>query len=111
MFELFIWTHRAFKEFSWDKAVDLFLHAPQYYDSWWRNLLNEAPQHVLIETGLILFIVWLIFIRRTVDPGKISKNEKLSAKEIEWLLDTWSPDPLVPSLSAVEETINHDSLV
>jgi hypothetical protein len=73
------------------------VHAPQLYDNWWRTLLRESPQHILIETGLIFFIFWLVFVRRTVDPGKISKNNKLSKKEVDWLLETWMPEPLVPS--------------
>lgn len=111
LFEVFVWVFQISKNLTTDSILDLFFHFPQYYDIWWRNLLKESPQHVLIETGLILFIIWLVFIRRTVDPGKASKNEKLSKKETEWLIDTWIPEPLVPSLSSLEETINENMLV
>ncbi len=111
LFEFFLWIFQTVKNISTETVLDFFLHAPQYYDTWWRNLLKESPQHILIETGLILFIIWLTFIRRTVDPGKISKNEKLSKKEIDWLLETWHPEPLVPALSKTEETINSNMMV
>jgi hypothetical protein len=89
---------RAYKfglEFNSEKVLDWVVSAPKLYDNWWRNLLQEAPQHILIETGLIFFIIWLVFVRRTVDPGKIAKNNKLSKKEVDWLLESWSPEPLV----------------
>ena len=73
--------------------------------------MKEAPQHVLIETGLIVFIVWLTFIRRTVDPGKASKNDKLSKKETDWLIDTWEPEPLVPKMTSLENQINSNMMV
>lgn len=42
--------------------------------------------------------MWLLFIRRTVDPKKVSKNAKLSKKEIEWLIESWQPEPLSSKL-------------
>lgn len=63
---------------------------------WWYELYKQDPQHILIETALVCFIIWLLFIRRTVDPKKGKINEKLTAKEIDWLIDSWQPEPLVP---------------
>ena len=61
--------------------------------------LREEPHHVIIESILGLFIVWLLFIRKTVNP-KLESQNKLSKKEQEWLIDTWQPEPLVPSVPA-----------
>lgn len=105
LFELFVWTVENSKKLSFESISDLILHAPQYYELWWTTLLRDAPLHVFIETSLILFILWLTFIRKTVDPNKSSKNNKLSEKEIEWLLDTWQPEPLIPTLSAEDNFI------
>lgn len=76
----------------------LISRLPGMYQEWWLNLYHESPQHIVIETGLLLFIIWLLFIRRTVDPNQTKKNEKLSSKEVEWLIDTWKPEPLAEPL-------------
>mmetsp|Transcript_7008 Transcript_7008/g.9921 ORF Transcript_7008/g.9921 Transcript_7008/m.9921 type:complete len:511 (+) Transcript_7008:47-1579(+) len=105
LFELIVWTIQASRKVTFELIWDLFIHAPQYYEYWWTNLLRDAPLHVFIETSLILFILWLTFIRRTVDPGKSSNNTKLTQKEVDWLLETWQPEPLVPELSTAEKFI------
>ncbi len=71
----------------------------QLYSKWWLELYEEAPQHVIVETALTIFIVWLLFIRTTIDPKKES-DTKLSKKETDWLISTWSPKSLVPELSS-----------
>jgi len=80
------------------------------YKTWWLSLYYEAPHHILVETSLALFIIWLLFIRRTVDPDKSKDKKGLTEKEIEWLIDTWQPEPLVPMLSNRAKDIN-DSLM
>jgi len=74
---------------------DLFLNAHKYYYVWWLNLYSEAPHHVIVETGLVLFIIWLFFIRATVNPRKAPQKGKLSSREEEWLIETWQPEKLV----------------
>eukprot|EP01038_Epipyxis_sp_PR26KG_P007403 gene7403-10092_t len=105
LFEIFIWSYERVKDLTYDQAKDLIIHAPEIYWAWWMTLLRESPLHLVIETGLILFIVWLMFIRQTVDPKKASRNERLSSKEEEWLLDTWQPDALVPKLTIKERNV------
>jgi hypothetical protein len=104
--ELYQW----FREFStfltYDNIVDLALHAPQYYTTWWKKLFHETPEHVYIETTLILFIIWLLFIRKTVDPKKASKTPKLTEKEVNWLIESWQPEPLVPTLSPTQDMLS-----
>ena len=89
---------------------DFFINWPSYYKYWWMTLYEEAPHHIFIETALICFIIWLIFIRRTVDPNKASNREKLSKKEVDWLVETWQPEPLVPPLNATQKALS-DSMV
>lgn len=81
-----------------NSIIQFILNFPILYRNWWINLYHESPQHIIIETGLVIFIIWLLFIRRTVDPNKIKKNNKLSEKEIEWLLSSWQPEPLAAKL-------------
>ena len=111
LYEVLVWSYENSKDISYDNVKDFLLHAPQYYDIWWRGLLNEAPQHVLIETGLICFIIWLMFIRRTVDPVKPVKDVKFTEKEIMELVDTWEPEPLVPTLSKKSHKISSNMMV
>ena len=45
-----------------DRISDLLLHGPNYYSEWWISLLKESPEHLIIETGLMIFILWIIFM-------------------------------------------------
>jgi hypothetical protein len=51
-----------------------------------------------------------MFIRRTIDPNKASNKEKLSQKEVNWLVETWQPEPMVPVLSDIQQLLA-DSMV
>lgn len=95
MYELILWTRDTVRGLSVEVIQDYITHFPQYYYAWWIKLLQENPYHIVIETGLLMFIIWLMFIRKTVDPKKETKT-KLTQKEIDWLVDTWKPEPLVP---------------
>lgn len=111
LFDLLVAVYKASQTITKDKLYDLFIHAPNYYIQWWISLLKESPLHLVIETGLCLFIVWIVFIRRTIDPTKSSKNPKLTKKEEEWLIETWQPDPIVPKLNMKEQRISNSILV
>lgn len=91
LFSLLLWMRN---ELSPEQLKVYLVHGPEIYYAWWTKLLQENPHHVVIETVLMIFIIWLIFIRKTIDP-KESKS-KLTQKEIDWLVDTWKPEPLVP---------------
>ncbi len=82
-----------------DNALQFVVKAPQNYEYWWLKLYAEAPQHILIETCLVCFIIWLVLIRKTIDPGKSSNIKKFTEKEIQHLVDTWTPDPIVPPIN------------
>ncbi len=111
LFNLVVSTFETLRSITWEQSLDFVAHAPQNYEKWWTQLLKEAPQHIVIETCLILFIIWLLFIRKTVDPKKATDSEKLSQKEIEWLLETWEPEPLVPRLSDKDAMLANNELV
>lgn len=81
------------------------------YEYWWLKLFAESPQHILIETGLICFIVWLLLIRRTVDPKGASNNSQLSKREIDDLIETWQPEAIVPALTVEAIAILNNQLV
>jgi serine palmitoyltransferase len=102
LFEIVLWYRENVSPLTKDEIIDLIIHAPSYYLIWWKSIFNAAPLHIFIETALVLFIFWLIFIRRTVDPKRASKNEKLTEKEINWLVDEWKPEPLVPDLNETD---------
>lgn len=111
LLEVVITLYKNAREFSWERVIDLVIHGPKYYEIWWSNLFREAPLHVVIETTLVLFIIWLLFIRKTVDPKKSSKADNLSRKEVQWLLDTWEPEPLVPDLDYKHQQIAQSMVV
>jgi len=111
LFDIIVCAYRTSKTVTVDRISDLLLHGPNYYSEWWISLLRESPEHLVIETGLVIFILWIIFIRRTVDPSKSSKNPKLTKKEEQWLVDTWQPDPIVPKLTNQQQRIVDSSWV
>jgi hypothetical protein len=111
LFNLLVTTFHSVRQIRSEDVIQFIVNFPRNYDIWWRNLLKEAPQHVLIETTLVMFIIWLLFIRRTVDPKKTSGAEKLSQREIDWLIETWQPDPLVPQLNEKEKLVAQDMKV
>lgn len=111
LFREVVWIIDNWKKLNKELLFDVIYNAPTYYKYWWTRLLLESPEHVIIETALIVFIIWLVFIRRTVDPGKASKNEKLKPEEVQMLLDTWEPEPLVPALTERDQFIVDNSPV
>lgn len=54
--------------------------------------LNEVPfYHVLLEVGLLMWILWLIF-HKSYNPKEL---EQLTEVEKEQLIEEWTPEPLV----------------
>jgi len=91
--------------------ADLVLHFPQYYNKWWTGLLKEAPLHILIETLLICFIVWLLVWHRTEDPNKLKKKSDLTEKEKNRLIEEWVPEPLTPPLKPRQQALTNSKVV
>lgn len=109
-FDFILSTYHQFQQLDKDTVVNFITNAPHNYTEWWTGLLKNAPEHLVIETGLCAFIIWLIFIRRTVDPVKSSKDS-LSKKEVEWLIETWQPEPLAASGKSERDEILADSMM
>lgn len=74
-------------------------------------MYKDAPIHIFIETGMVVFILWLVFIRKTADPKKGSKDVKFSKKEIDWLVKSWEPEPLIPELTHTEQLLNNNRVI
>lgn len=92
----------AIKGFIWS--------LPFRYKEWWLELYRESPAHIFVETALVMFVLWLLFIRRTVDPVKTSDVDKFTDKEVAWLVETWEPEPLVSGeVSARDMRRSHGS--
>jgi len=108
--EVIVWVYQIWKSLTPEVLVDLVVHAPQYYNKWWSRLLQEAPLHILIETFLICFIVWLVVWNRTEDPKK-AKKSILSEKEKDGLIKEWTPEPLVPSLTPRQKALTNSKVV
>lgn len=109
-FEFFLATYKTVHGLTYEIVADLITNGPHYYVEWWISLLKNSPEHLIIETALCVFIVWLVLIRKTVDPVKSSK-ESLSKKEVEWLIDTWQPEPLVPPANSDTDIVADTMLV
>ena len=110
VYEILVWVHEILSGLTVDGVIHAIKNAPTTYYFWWHDLIKSAPQHILIETTLIVFIIWLMFIRRTVDPKKAAFN-KLSDKEVDWLVDSWEPEPLVPEQAPNAEAMTSGMLV
>jgi len=109
--ELISWTKDAILNIRTEGTIHFLLNTPRYYLNWWENLYSEAPLHILIETGLIIFIIWLVLIRKTIDPNKPSKIKGLTESEVQMLVDTWIPEPLVPRLSEKQQFLVDNEIV
>lgn len=72
------------------------------YIDWWWALYQESPWHVAIETGLILFILWVVFFKKQYNPEKkgfgARDPDELTEKEKQELIDEWEPIALVPPM-------------
>lgn len=38
--------------------------------SWWRQVYHDSPMHVVIETTLILVVLYILLFKRSYDPAK-----------------------------------------
>ena len=77
---------------------------PGVYGAWVHGLYTESPVHVIVESMLILFILYIALRgggkRRKADGA--TNSARLSAKEQQALIDQWQPEPLVPPVPSGE---------
>mmetsp|Transcript_10670 Transcript_10670/g.30598 ORF Transcript_10670/g.30598 Transcript_10670/m.30598 type:complete len:536 (-) Transcript_10670:10-1617(-) len=71
--------------------------APIAYAHWWLRLIQEDPWHVVVETVLLAFIIYLVLLKR--GSGRRKGRSELSTKEVEELVAEWRPAPLVPPIT------------
>lgn len=82
------------------EIVDAFTSFPVLYKEWWLNLVANDPIHVLVETTLILAIVYFL-VSRSKDWKASDEKEKLTPKEENELLYDWKQNiraPLAPKV-------------
>ena len=51
-----------------ESAGQYVWNSPRMYLQWWLNLVNEDPGHVIVETALIAFIVYIMIFKKTLNP-------------------------------------------
>ncbi|CAN0020947.1 unnamed protein product [Ectocarpus sp. 12 AP-2014] len=51
-----------------ESARQYVWNLPEMYREWWLNLVREDPGHVVVETTLIAFIVYILFFKKTLNP-------------------------------------------
>ncbi|CAM9382709.1 unnamed protein product [Chrysoparadoxa australica] len=75
--------------------------SPKTFAEWWWRMVKDDPGHVVVESALVLFILYILLGKKTVNPKKAAKPD-LSQREINELIEEWQPEPLVPDLSSRE---------
>lgn len=79
------------------------------YTKWWAQLWYDNPVHLLVETSLILVILYVVLVKRP--SKKKSKLESLPASVVQELIDEFEPEPLCPPVSANAQLILDDMVV
>lgn len=51
-----------------ESAGQYVWNSPRMYLQWWLNLVDEDPGHVIVETALIAFIVYILIFKKTLNP-------------------------------------------
>lgn len=87
------------------QVLQLVTELPGLYKDWWINLVAKDPLHVMVETTLLLSIIYMIVSRNT--EGYKEEKEKLTAQEQEELLYEWKHKNRAPL--APEDTTSKDS--
>jgi serine palmitoyltransferase len=104
--------------FYYDGLVAQLQSLPFLYAAWWWDLVQTNPLHVLVETTLILSILYILLSRstdwRTSKTNKHNRNnnEGLTAAEEEELLRDWKYTgraPLTPAASSESSVMNSNS--
>mmetsp|Transcript_20508 Transcript_20508/g.31069 ORF Transcript_20508/g.31069 Transcript_20508/m.31069 type:complete len:634 (-) Transcript_20508:139-2040(-) len=61
---------------------------PVGYKDWWWNAATNDPIHVIVETSLLAFVVYLLILTRNKDYKNV-EEQKLTQKEQDDLLEEW----------------------
>lgn len=82
---------------------------PKMYRQWWWNLVEKDPMHVLVETTLLVTIVYIIMSRNT-EGYKNNTKERLTKAEEEELLWEWKHQLRAPLAPAQGESKDESSV-
>mmetsp|Transcript_18199 Transcript_18199/g.37369 ORF Transcript_18199/g.37369 Transcript_18199/m.37369 type:complete len:542 (+) Transcript_18199:18-1643(+) len=80
--------------------------APSAYGEWWISLVHDDPWHVVVETMLLVFILYLVFLKK---QKKV--RSELTEADVEDLIAEWKPAPLVPALTEKDLRVLANDLV
>jgi serine palmitoyltransferase len=86
-------------------TVDDLKNFPSTYWSFLTTQWQENTLHVIIETGLFGFIVWLMFLRKTTNPKEKSKKLTPEAEKERFNDFVNRRDNLVPQLTPAQNLI------
>ena len=87
---------------NYEEVLATLESLPDLYIKWWITLYHDSPRHIIVETSLILFLVWLIFFKKTASEKTMSQDN-LPEGIKNRLIDSWKSEPLVTPLSEEEE--------
>ncbi|KAF0686180.1 Aste57867_21966 [Aphanomyces stellatus] len=76
---------------------------PWTYSNYIKTIYDRSPEHVIIETFLIVFIFYISFVKKSSSRAKGDTGVKLTEREIQALCDEWTPEPLVSTTVAVDK--------
>lgn len=71
------------------KIWEFICSIPYLYKEWWLNLVSNDPVHVLVETTLLLSVVYMLISQKNRDWRDERKKERLTRAEEEALLQQW----------------------
>lgn len=59
-----------------ESAGQFVWNSPRMYLQWWLNLVQEDPGHVVVETALIAFIVYILVFKKTLNPKVVNTSSE-----------------------------------
>jgi 7-keto-8-aminopelargonate synthetase-like enzyme len=105
------WSNTVFSLSTWMELATQALRTmsawPGLYRVWWWNLVRNDPIHVLVETTLLLSVVYIL-VSRSYDWRELEKikRDELTPREENELIHEWkhyTRAPLTPPIVAVSD--------
>jgi serine palmitoyltransferase len=101
------------------QLLNMIVTFPVLYREWWWNLVQNDPIHVLVETTLLLAIVYFLLSRRSLPSYKespTSRLDRLTTQEEDELIQQWKRHerkPLTPAIgnSSENNSVYHRTVV
>ncbi|OQR95457.1 serine palmitoyltransferase [Thraustotheca clavata] len=91
---------QAYGEKGWWAVLEALAGAPAAYVQYIKSVYERSPEHVIIETFLIVFILYISFVKKSKLPKQAT--DRLTPAEIQQLCDEWQPEPIVEAAPAQE---------